>query len=84
MIKKGIKTSFPSQAVSDAEKMSVEYGAKVGAAIEHEWFSNNSNSNKYNGFKESFHSLRLYARGSNLLKNIKMNYLLMVIYHTLI
>ena len=35
MIKKGIKTSFPSQAVSDAEKMSKEYGAKVGAAIEH-------------------------------------------------
>jgi len=33
MIKKGIKTSFPSQAVSDTEKMSMEYGAKVGAAM---------------------------------------------------
>jgi hypothetical protein len=71
MIKKGIKTSFPSQAVSDAEKMSVEYGAKVGAAIEHEWFSNNSNSNRYNVFKESFHSLRLYARGEQSIKKYK-------------
>jgi hypothetical protein len=71
MIKKGIKTSFPSQAVSDAEKMSVEYGAKVGAAIEYEWFSNNSNSNRYNGFKESFHSLRLYARGEQSIQKYK-------------
>ena len=55
MIKKGIKTSFPSQAVSDEEKMSAEYGAKVGSAIEHEWFSNNENSNRYTTFKESFH-----------------------------
>ena len=62
MIKKGIKTSFPSQAVNDAEKMSMEYGAKVGAAIEHEWFSNN-NSSRYNIYKNTFHSLRLYARG---------------------
>ena len=48
MIKKGIKTSFPSQVVSDAEKMSKEYGAKVGAAIEHEWFDHNNNSSRYN------------------------------------
>ena len=71
MIKKGIKTSFPSQAVSDAEKMSVEYGAKVGAAIEHEWFSSNNNSNRYNVFKESFHSLRLYARGEQSIQKYK-------------
>ena len=29
---------FPSQSVSDAEKASLEYGAKVGIAIESEWF----------------------------------------------
>ena len=50
MIKKGIKTYFPSQAVSDVEKMSLEYGAKVGSAIEHEWFGNNNNSNRYNTY----------------------------------
>jgi len=71
MIKKGIKTSFPSQAVSDEEKMSAEYGAKVGSAIEHEWFSNNENSNRYTTFKESFHSLRLYARGEQSIKKYK-------------
>ncbi len=71
MIKKGIKTSFPSQAVSDEEKMSAEYGAKVGSAIEYEWFSNNENSNRYTTFKESFHSLRLYARGEQSIKKYK-------------
>lgn len=71
MIKKGIKASFPSQAVSDEEKMSAEYGARVGAAIEHEWFSNNQNYNRYTTFRESFHSLRLYARGEQSIKKYK-------------
>ena len=71
MIKKGIKTSFPSQAVSDAEKMSMDYGAKVGSAIEYEWFTNNNNSNKYTTYKDSFHSLRLYARGEQSVKKYK-------------
>ena len=30
---------FPSQAVSDMEKLSEEYGLKVAKAIKHEWFS---------------------------------------------
>ena len=71
MIKKGIKTSFPSQAVSDAEKMSMEYGAKVGNAIEYEWLSGNNNSNRYTTYKDSFHSLRLYARGEQSVKKYK-------------
>ena len=72
MIKKGIKTSFPSQAVSDTEKMSLKYGAKVGAAIEHEWFSNHSGSdNRWSVYKESFHSLRLYARGEQSVRKYK-------------
>ena len=29
---------FPSQVVSDAEKISLEYGLQVGRAIESEWF----------------------------------------------
>jgi hypothetical protein len=71
MIKKGIKTSFPSQAVSDEEKMSIEYGAKVGSAIEYEWLINNNNSNRYTTYKDSFHSLRLYARGEQSVKKYK-------------
>ena len=71
MIKKGIKTYFPSQAVSDVEKMSLEYGAKVGSAIEHEWFGNNNNSNRYNTYRQSFHSLRLYSRGEQSIKKYK-------------
>ena len=71
MIKKGIKTSFPSQAVSDEEKMSIEYGAKVGSAIEYEWLINNNNSNRYTTYKNSFHSLRLYARGEQSVNKYK-------------
>ena len=63
MINKGIKTAFPSQAVSDVEKMTLEYGSKVGKAIEHEWFNNSGSYNRHGKFKESFHNLRLYARG---------------------
>ena len=29
---------FPSQSVSNAEKASLEYGQKIGRAIESEWF----------------------------------------------
>ena len=62
MINKAIKTAFPSQAVSDAEKMSQEYGSKVGKAIEHEWFNNSGAYSRYGKARESFHGLRLYAR----------------------
>ena len=34
-----IKDYFPSQVVSDIEKLSYEYGLKVAKAIEYEWFS---------------------------------------------
>ena len=71
MINKGIKTAFPSQAVSDIEKMTLEYGSKVGKAIEHEWFNNSGSYNRYGKFKESFHNLRLYARGEQSIKKYK-------------
>ena len=35
--------NFPSQAVSDLEKLSNEYGEKVAQAIKHEWFHGNDN-----------------------------------------
>ena len=33
-----VKDFFPSQVASDAEKISQEYGLKVGKAIQEEWF----------------------------------------------
>ncbi len=49
--------NFPSQAVSDLEKLSEEYGLRVGKAIEHEWFSDSTN--KFAGNINNFHKLRL-------------------------
>ena len=42
-----IKNYFPSQVVSDLEKMSFEYGLKVAKAIEHEWFDEDQSLHKY-------------------------------------
>ena len=39
-----VKSYFPSQAVSDLEKMTNEYGLKVARAIEQEWFSSDRGS----------------------------------------
>ena len=77
MINKAIKSSFPSQAVSDIEKMSAEYGARVGRAIEHEWFNSKdgyngkNGSGRYSTSRQSFHSLRLYARGEQSVRKYK-------------
>ena len=60
---------FPSQAVSDLEKMTYEYGLKVARAIEHEWFSDYNN--RYQNTKNNFHSLRLYARGEQPIQKYK-------------
>jgi len=54
---------FPSQTAGDKEKASHEYGLKVSSAIEREWFNGASGSNKYASTGDSFHLLRLYARG---------------------
>ena len=43
----GTKSYFPSQVVSDAEKISYDYGLKVAKAIEAEWFSDDRNTNRY-------------------------------------
>ncbi len=63
--------NFPGQAVSDAEKLSYEYGLKVGKAIESEWFNNNKRGNKYLNTKNQFHKLRLYARGEQPVQKYK-------------
>jgi len=67
----GIKSYFPSQTVSDAEKLSYDYGLKVAKAIETEWFNNDRNLNKYRSNQNNFHNLRLYARGEQSIQKYK-------------
>ena len=62
-------TNFPSQAVSDLEKMTKEYGLKVARAIEGEWF--NDRTSKYTTTKNNYHKLRLYARGEQPIQKYK-------------
>jgi len=61
--------NFPSQAVSDQEKLSTEYGLKIAKAIRQEWFS--GNTSKFTGNVNNFHKLRLYARGEQSIQKYK-------------
>ena len=65
------KSYFPSQTVSDAEKLSYDYGLKVAKAIEQEWFNEDRSTNKYMSNVKDFHSLRLYARGEQSIQKYK-------------
>jgi hypothetical protein len=71
MAESGIKSYFPSQTVSDAEKLSYDYGLKVGKAIEQEWFNNDRSVNRYRSNHNDFHNLRLYARGEQSIQKYK-------------
>jgi hypothetical protein len=62
---------FPSQVVSDVEKISFEYGLKVAQAIEGEWFDKENYSNRYIHNRNNFHNLRLYARGEQSIEKYK-------------
>jgi len=66
-----MKSYFPSQTVSDAEKLSYDYGLKVGKAIEQEWFNEDRNMNRYRSNHSDFHNLRLYARGEQSIQKYK-------------
>jgi len=65
------KSYFPSQTVSDAEKLSYDYGLKVAKAIEHEWFNDDRSNNRYRNNHNNFHRLRLYARGEQSIQKYK-------------
>ena len=72
MAESGVQNYFPSQAVSDAEKLSYNYGLKIAQAIENEWFNNDrANRNKYINNYNEFHKLRLYARGEQSIRKYK-------------
>ena len=65
-------SSFPSQVVPDAVKMSKEYGLQVSNAIEQEWFDGGRvNGNRYLSNWNNFHQLRLYARGEQSIQKYK-------------
>jgi len=66
-----MKSYFPSQTVSDAEKLSYDYGLKIAKAIETEWFNNDRNRNRYRNNSNNFHNLRLYARGEQSIQKYK-------------
>ena len=66
-----IKSHFPSQVVSDLEKLSYDYGLKIAKAIETEWFYNDRNSTRYVTTRNNFHGLRLYARGEQPVQKYK-------------
>jgi len=65
------KSYFPSQTVSDAEKLSYDYGLKVAKAIETEWFNEDRSVNRYMSNHKEFHNLRLYARGEQSIQKYK-------------
>ena len=61
--------NFPSQAVSDLEKLSEKYGLDVAKAIRQEWF--NGATSKFDSNVNNFHQLRLYARGEQSIQKYK-------------
>ena len=66
-----INSFFPSQVVSDQEKVSEGYGLQVGRAIQNEWFSSNTGATRYRSNQNTFHNLRLYARGEQPVQKYK-------------
>jgi len=71
MYKSSRINAFPSQVVSDLEKMSGEYGLKVGQAIAGEWLHETRSGNRFNNSNRNYHNLRLYARGEQSIQKYK-------------
>ena len=66
-----VNSFFPSQVASDQEKMSEEYGIQVGRAIQNEWFDGSQGNVRFTSNQDSFHALRLYARGEQPVQKYK-------------
>jgi len=74
MIYKTVNSTFPSQVVPDSEKQSYEYGRAVGNGIENEWFRGDrgaGSGGRFGSNWQSFHRLRLYARGEQSVQKYK-------------
>ena len=66
-----VSSYFPSQTVSDIEKASPEFGLKVARAIEQEWFERDSRTNRFYVNQNTYHQLKLYARGEQSIQKYK-------------
>ena len=55
--------NFPKGTEPFSEKVTDEYGLKVGQAIQYEWFKRESNGCKFLDQRAEFHKRRLYANG---------------------
>ena len=66
-----VNNYFPSQVVSDAEKLSYDYGLKIAKAIESEWFHQDRGNTRYTTNQNNFHNLRLYASGNQSIQKYK-------------
>ena len=66
-----VNSFFPSQIASDSEKVSPEYGLKVGRAIQDEWFKSDSGTSRFRSNQNTFHRLRLYSRGEQSIQKYK-------------
>ena len=66
-----MKNYFPSQTVSDSEKLDQKYGLEVAKAIENEWFKKSHGVNRFFQHQNNFHKLRLYARGEQSIQKYK-------------
>jgi len=66
-------STFPDQVVSDEVKQSVEYGKKVGQAIEGDWFSGTRSGveNRFNTQYNNFRMRRLYSRAEQPVQKYK-------------
>ena len=71
MIQSNYNSGFPSQVVPDEEKMSWEYGKRVGQAIEQEWFRSNRGGDRFSMNFVQYNNLRLYARGEQSIQKYK-------------
>lgn len=67
----GKTKGFPNQFASNAEKDDLEYGLRVGLAIEHEWFSRDYSSSYYGELRSEYLRRRRYARGEQEVEKYK-------------
>lgn len=64
-------SGFPNQFAADIEKESLEYGLRVGQAIESEWFSREYDTALYNELRSEYLNRRLYAKGNQPVEKYK-------------
>ncbi len=64
-------SGFPNQFASDEEKESMEYGLRVGQAIESEWFSRDHDKFLYTELPCEVLKRRVYAKGNQPVEKYK-------------